>query len=398
MRVVHLVDPTTGDDAFSMLTMLLERAAPEQRQHHILLYGNVSLEKCFGNTPRTRADAPVGPGVAPGSPASVKFIRNIAALDPHAWHAVGKTCAPLNPDIFHAWGVPSMLAAGMQGGCGAVATLAAPLPQRQWNTVRSLLMRPNRPMFLVTNSKALHHLALSHGVPAQTTTVINQGIAMGGVGGDADARANLRRRLGLDAAAGPIICLPPPYVPAARHDHGLWAAGILREILPGSRVILPPAPAGPHGAPARHALRRTAHFANHLSHPDMVLMPPNFTWQDILAVSDICLCAADGPIPTGAILQAMAAGVPLVATAIACIAEIAENQFNALLSPPGQPRALAARLEELAADPSLASPLVDKARREIFMHHKPRVMVEQYDALYARAQTSVGTSATEAQT
>lgn len=379
-RVIHLVDSTTGDDAFSMLAMLLERARPDQ-QHHVLSLGHASLSEMLGAA-RGACSGGTSPPAGAAPPPPTRFVHSAGALDFTAWRAVRKVCYALEASVLHAWGVPGMLAVGMLPPTyGCLATLTTPLPRRQWNTVTALLTRQRRPMMLTINSKTLYHAAISQGVPAESVTYIPQGIAMKAVP-DA-ARPTARRRLGLAPSAGPVIYLPPPHVPAARHDHGIWAAGILREILADTRVIVPPPTTRIDRGPGRHAWRRTQHFINHLSHVDMmVIPPPDFSYQDILAASDICLCAADGPISTGGILRAMAAGVPLVATAVECITEFAENQFNALLGPPDKPRALAARLEELVADPHLAPPLVDNARREIFMHHKPREMAERFYALY----------------
>ena len=67
------------------------------------------------------------------------------------------------------------------------------------------------------------------------------------------------------------------------------------------------------------------------------------------------------------VLEALAAGLPVVATDIPVFAEYLEDGRNALLVPPGDPTALAAALRRLAGDPALrcklaagGRPLVDR--------------------------------------
>ena len=58
-------------------------------------------------------------------------------------------------------------------------------------------------------------------------------------------------------------------------------------------------------------------------------------------------------------VEAMACGVPVVATGVGGSAEFLVDGGNALLYPPGDPAALAARLHQLATDPALRRRLVE---------------------------------------
>jgi glycosyltransferase involved in cell wall biosynthesis len=62
-------------------------------------------------------------------------------------------------------------------------------------------------------------------------------------------------------------------------------------------------------------------------------------------------------------LEAMAAGLPIVSTATEGPREILGDQVTALLAPPNNPAALAARLQSLLSDPSLRLRLARAARR-----------------------------------
>jgi glycosyltransferase involved in cell wall biosynthesis len=65
-----------------------------------------------------------------------------------------------------------------------------------------------------------------------------------------------------------------------------------------------------------------------------------------------------------ALLEAMAAGVPVVASAVGGIPEIVTDGSTGTLVPPRNPEALARVLEQLLKDPSRASRLAENASRE----------------------------------
>jgi glycosyltransferase involved in cell wall biosynthesis len=62
-------------------------------------------------------------------------------------------------------------------------------------------------------------------------------------------------------------------------------------------------------------------------------------------------------------LEALAAGTPMVATAVRGIRELLTDGENALLVPPGDPEALASAIGRLLADRSLAEALAGNGRR-----------------------------------
>jgi starch synthase len=77
----------------------------------------------------------------------------------------------------------------------------------------------------------------------------------------------------------------------------------------------------------------------------------------------------------------MAAGLAIVATAVDGNAEAVEDGVNGLLTPPGDPRALADALLRLLDDPALAAKM-GAAGRERAGAFGARKMVEDIAALY----------------
>ena len=78
----------------------------------------------------------------------------------------------------------------------------------------------------------------------------------------------------------------------------------------------------------------------------------------------------------------MAAGLPIVASAAGGIPELVEHGRTGLLSPVGDPQALAVQLMRLMADPGLGSALGAAARAEAANRYSFDRMVASFDALY----------------
>jgi glycosyltransferase involved in cell wall biosynthesis len=88
------------------------------------------------------------------------------------------------------------------------------------------------------------------------------------------------------------------------------------------------------------------------------------------------------------VLEAMAAGRPVVGTAVGGTPELIEDGATGLLVPRHDPVALAAALERLLDDPALAARLGDAGRRRVQTRFAPEASVERLLALYAAVQAA----------
>ncbi len=82
------------------------------------------------------------------------------------------------------------------------------------------------------------------------------------------------------------------------------------------------------------------------------------------------------------VLQAMAAGVPVVATDVDGTPEVVEHGVSGLLVPPGRPELAAARVLELLGDGTLRRRCTDNARRRLTADFEIGEMVRRLDRLY----------------
>ncbi len=85
---------------------------------------------------------------------------------------------------------------------------------------------------------------------------------------------------------------------------------------------------------------------------------------------------------SGSLLQAMAAGLPVVATAVGGSPEVVVEGETGLLVPARDPKALARALQALACDPALRQQMGAAGRRRVEERYSLRTMIAGYDALY----------------
>lgn len=83
-----------------------------------------------------------------------------------------------------------------------------------------------------------------------------------------------------------------------------------------------------------------------------------------------------------AALEAMAAGVPVVASAVGGLPRLLGNGAGVLV-PPRHPQALAVALDELLADPDRCRMMGQTGRDQVQRHHAPESVVARLSALYS---------------
>lgn len=121
-------------------------------------------------------------------------------------------------------------------------------------------------------------------------------------------------------------------------------------------------------------LEARVHFLGYLEKP----LP-------LLKTLDLFALSSWGEGMGSVLLEAMAVGIPIVATEAGGIPEVLENRTNALLVPPRDPEKLSLAIVEVLKDGGLAANLVQKARKtlEAFSLRQYGSRMEQ---IYAQAQ------------
>ncbi len=82
------------------------------------------------------------------------------------------------------------------------------------------------------------------------------------------------------------------------------------------------------------------------------------------------------------LLEAMQAGVPVVAFGVGGIPDVLQDRHNGLLAPPADSAALARQIGTLLRDPTLARELTDNARRTQLDRYDLKALAERWSQLY----------------
>lgn len=104
--------------------------------------------------------------------------------------------------------------------------------------------------------------------------------------------------------------------------------------------------------------------------------------QTFYAMADVFVLPSHSEGSPNVLLEAMAAEVPVVATAVGGVPEIVENENSALLTLPGDPSAMARAIDRLLNDLELGARLKRKAAELVVKNHSPqqyfRSLVQTY--------------------
>ncbi|UCF91409.1 MAG: glycosyltransferase family 4 protein [Desulfobacterales bacterium] len=87
------------------------------------------------------------------------------------------------------------------------------------------------------------------------------------------------------------------------------------------------------------------------------------------------------------LLESMAMGVPVVATAVSAIPELVENEKTGLLVPPGQPERLAQAMQRLLTDENLRNRVIPAARRRVVRDFDNEFLIGALADVYRRQRS-----------
>jgi len=171
-----------------------------------------------------------------------------------------------------------------------------------------------------------------------------------------------------------ILCVARMY-PRKRVGDLLEAAAILRSRIPGARVRI--VGKGPEWEDAvrlhaRLGLGDTAALLGDVSRERLA--------EEYVSADIFCLPSVQESFGI-VFLEAMAAGLPVVACRAAAIPEVVEDGVTGLLVPPREPAGLAGALEALASDPGRARAMGEAGRRAVPAYVPERVAARFLEAV-----------------
>lgn len=219
---------------------------------------------------------------------------------------------------------------------------------------------------------------LERGVPAERVWLVPNGIVPRRRPPDPEAPGRLRRALGIEPGA-PVVISVGRLAEQKGHRHLLWAAWRLRPTHPTLRVLIV------GDGPLRDDLRRE--IAQHGLESCVHLLGFRADVADLLALADVfALPSNDEGLPI-ALLEAIAAGVPAVATPVGAVPDLVQADCTGLLVPPRDDQALASAIDRLLRSPALCDSLSRNALAVLHSTYTAEAMYARYRDLYGEILT-----------
>jgi len=286
-----------------------------------------------------------------------RWVGTRRLTDPRALFIVRRHLAEVRPDILHTHLQYSDLLGGVAArmlGIPAVTTLHVMDPRATVRErARRLLAvasrrRCHRRVIAVSEYIRESYLATGADRPEHLVTVHN-GIAARAAPG---AGEGLRSELGLSPEE-PLVAVVGVLRPGKGHDLAVAAVEEVRAKMPEIRLMI--SGEGPAYAEVDRLASRLGGAAVLAGHRDDVMA--------VLDAADVLLHPSRADAFPTVLLQALAAGVPIVASRVGGIPEIVEDGATGLLVPPPlTASAFADRLGRLLRDPDLRSRLAARGR------------------------------------
>jgi glycosyltransferase involved in cell wall biosynthesis len=106
--------------------------------------------------------------------------------------------------------------------------------------------------------------------------------------------------------------------------------------------------------------------------------------EKLMSVFDVFALTSQSEGLPLVLLEAMAAGLPVLATSVGGVPDLVEDQITGFLVPPSNPAELMAKLIWLSSRPQKALDVASTARSRVLARHSTERMASDYEALYAR--------------
>lgn len=215
---------------------------------------------------------------------------------------------------------------------------------------------------LVANSPSAARILIEEGVDKRTVNVIPNGL---------DASAYSSR-----PARGPIrrVVTVANLRPEKNHETLITAASLIAHSCPELRYRIVGDGSRRQDLEALARIKGVDQIVEFTGHRDDI--------PAILATSDLfVLPSRSEAFPNGAI-EAMAAGLPVVASAVGGLRDLIDPGRTGILVRPGDPQLLAATLAGLYQDPERAWEIGAAARAEVLARYSFERMVSAFEELY----------------
>jgi glycosyltransferase involved in cell wall biosynthesis len=311
---------------------------------------------------------------------AVAVIPESGPFDPSAMRALAAAADRLHPDIIQTHAVKSHFLARL-----------ARLPRRApwvafhhgytWPTRRAQAYNQldrwslRAPRKVLTVSAPFRDELVAHGVRRERIEIVHNAIRpdWGSRGSAATEAVELRDRLGIPAGRRVVLIVGRL---SKEKDHLTLIRALSRlqsRIDPHLLIV----GEGPNRSSIEQEIARLG-LAEHVT-----LTGHQPSAEPYYRIADLAVLSSLSEGSPNALLEAMAAGVPAVATAVGGIPEIVQDGESALLVQPSDLEGMSAAMARLLIDePSLALQLAERSRTLVREHHTPEGRVRKLIGIY----------------
>lgn len=245
-------------------------------------------------------------------------------------------------------------------------------PDRLYRRIACRLVARLADRFIAVSDDLAGFISARIGIPASGIMTLPNGI-------DTDRftpsprEPGLRAVLGLEADDYVLIVVAALFEMKGHRDL-LQAVGLLRDEMPDLRVLL--VGDGSYRT-SLEALVGELHIDDRvgfLGHRNDI--------PDLLRLSDLFVLPSYSEGMPISILEAMASGVPVVATNVGGVGEVITSGITGHLVAPGDPAALAGKIVECHRHPEAMAAMAENARASVVERFSMKTMMARYKALY----------------
>jgi glycosyltransferase involved in cell wall biosynthesis len=112
--------------------------------------------------------------------------------------------------------------------------------------------------------------------------------------------------------------------------------------------------------------------------------------RPVYAIADVFVLPSLSEGSPNVLLEALAAGVPVVATEVGGVRELIEHETNGLLTPPADPKAMADAIERVLTDEVSAAARSREGRKRVLEDFAPETYSARLLELYEQVLDSRG--------
>lgn len=363
--VAHLVDGVDGAQVDAALLNLI-RHLPSGRYRHAI----VCLRERGEYLGELRAH-----GV------DIVNLHRREGRDPFLWLRMYRALRALQPDFVHTRnrsGLPAQLVAALAGVRLRVhAEHGREEPSGQGGWILRRLLRPLIGHFIAVSSDLEQWLIDAVGAEPERVSQIANGVDS----------VQFHPRLGPAAAVGPPGFMQDGAFVIGSAGRMTDAASHVTLVEAFLRLIASPHPAHARlrllivgDGPARHECQALLNRAGAAARA--WLPGARADLPQLLRAMDLFVLPAPTEDRSNAILQAMASGLPVVASAAAGNAELVHAGFTGILVPPSSAELLAAAIADYCRIPEMAARHGARARSQVIARHSMPAMARDYLAVY----------------